>query len=129
MALGDGAVTEVSKLEGSHNYNVWSFKVKNLLKRDNLWDLVMMNTQTVIVVEDVDVSAEREWRKKRNLSIINLAVKDCVVPYILDMVDHAMCWERLKNMYATKNNARHTLLRRKLTNLRMEEGSSISIFL
>ena len=81
----------------------------------------------------------RERRKKRALSITNLAVKDCVVPYILtmpnashmqhDMVDPAVCWERLKNLYATNNNARHMLLRRDLTILRREEGFSIFTFL
>ena len=56
-------------------------------------------------------------------------MKDCVVPYILDMMDPVVCWERLKNLYATNNNARHMLLHRKLTNLQMEEGSSKSTFL
>lgn len=35
----------------------------------------------------------------------------------------------VENLCATNNNTRHMLLRRKITNLRMEEGSSISTFL
>ena len=60
MALGDGAVTKVSKLGGCHYYSFCSFKVKNLQERDNLWDLVTMNTQAVIFVGDVDTGAQRE---------------------------------------------------------------------
>ena len=87
MALSDEAVAKVSKLEGFHNYSVWSFKEKNLLERDNLWDTVTMDTKAFIAIRDVDASAENERQKKQGLSIINLAVKDCVVPCILDRVD------------------------------------------
>jgi hypothetical protein len=128
MAFGDGAVTEVAKLEGAHNYSVWSFKVKNLLERENLWDLVS-NSTLAIVGDDETAALERERLKKKALSIINLAVRDCVVPYILDIEDPTVCWERLKNLYATNNNARRMLLRRKLTNLKMEEGTMMSTFL
>lgn len=46
MALSDheAAVAKVSKLEGFHNYSVWGFKVENLLNRDDLRDMVTMDT-------------------------------------------------------------------------------------
>jgi len=52
-----------------------------------------------------------------------------VIPYILDIEDPTICWKKLKNLYATNNNARHMLLRRKLTNLKMKEGTMMSTFL
>jgi hypothetical protein len=99
-----------------------------LLERENLWDLVS-NSTLAIVGDDETATLERERLKKKALSIINLAVRDCVVPYILDIEDPTVCWERLKNLYATNNNARRMLLRRKLTNLKMEEGTMMSTFL
>lgn len=89
----------------------------------------MSNSTLAIVEVDETTTLERERLKKKALSIINLAVRDCVVPYILDIEDPTFCWERLKNLYATNNNARRMLLRRKLTNLKMEEGTMMSTFL
>lgn len=51
---------EVSKLEGSHNYIVWIFKVRNIVGHANMWDLVTMDAHVIIIVEDIDVVVERE---------------------------------------------------------------------
>ena len=31
---------EASKLEGTSNYAIWKFKVKNILQDNDLWDIV-----------------------------------------------------------------------------------------
>ena len=52
--------------------------------------VMMVDTKALIAVRDVDASAEKERQKKQALSTINLAVKDCEVPYILDIVDSSV---------------------------------------
>jgi hypothetical protein len=84
MALGDGAITEVAKLEGAHNYIIWSFKVRNLLVRKNLWNVVSNSTLAIVEVDET-ATLEKERQKKKALLIINLVVRDHVVLYILDM--------------------------------------------
>jgi hypothetical protein len=128
MALGDGAITEVAKLEGAHNYIIWSFKVRNLLVRKNLWNVVSNSTLAIVEVDET-ATLEKERQKKKALLIINLVVRDHVVLYILDMKEPTVCSKRLKNLYATNNNVRRMLLRRKLTNLKMEEGTMMFTFL
>ena len=73
MAFRDETITKVAKLEGAHNYSVWSFKVKNLLERENLWDLVSNLTLAIVGVDETTM-LERERPKKKILSIINLVV-------------------------------------------------------
>jgi hypothetical protein len=128
MALGDGAITEVAKLEGAHNYIIWSFKVRNLLVRKNLWNVVSNSTLAIVEVDET-AALEKERQKKKALLIINLVVRDHVILYILDMKEPTVCSKRLKNLYATNNNVRRMLLRRKLTNLKMEEGTMMFTFL
>ena len=40
MAFRDSLMGDSSKLKGHPNYSVWSFKMQNLLSRDNVWKLV-----------------------------------------------------------------------------------------
>lgn len=51
---------------------------------------MMVDTKALIADRDVDAIAEKERQKKQALSTINLAVKDCAVPYILDIVDYSV---------------------------------------
>ena len=90
---------------------------------------LVSNMTLAIVGVDKTTTLEREWLKNKALLIINLVVRNSVVPYILDIEDLTICWERLKNLYATNNNVRRMLLQRKLTNLKMEEGKMMSTFL
>ena len=52
--------------------------------------VMMVDTKALIADRDVDASAEKERQKKQALSTINLAVKDCAVPYILDIADNSV---------------------------------------
>lgn len=61
--------------------------------------------------------------------MIALSVKDNVIPYIANITEPNEYWIVLKNLYASGTNSRKLLLRRRLTNLKMEEGSSMSAFL
>jgi hypothetical protein len=36
----ESGVSETQKLVGVSNYNVWQFKIKNILQKDDMWELV-----------------------------------------------------------------------------------------
>lgn len=128
MTSKDPLMSEASKLEGNPNYAVWSFKLKNLMNRDEMWKVVEPPPGTVAPTNPVDVAALQEL-KNRALSMIALSVKDNVIPHIASITEPDQCWLVLKNLYASGTNSRKLMLKRRLANLRMEEGSSMPEFL
>jgi hypothetical protein len=40
MSSADSMVSDTAKLIGASNYNVWKFRIKNVLFKEDLWDLV-----------------------------------------------------------------------------------------
>ncbi len=76
---------ETQKLVGVSNYNVWQFKIKNILQKDDLWKLVgndvvafvQIDPEGGLVVQVNQVAmADLVRHKKRTLSIINLSIGD-----------------------------------------------------
>lgn len=61
--------------------------------------------------------------------MVALLVKVSVIPYIANIIELEECWTLLKNLYACKTNIRKFMLRRRLTNLKLEEDASMSLFL
>lgn len=62
-----------------------------------LWHLVSLDpVQAFKVQVDDKVVAQQ---KMRTLSIINLSIKDEVIPHIADFNDLVACWNKLKNLY------------------------------
>jgi hypothetical protein len=78
---------------------------------------------------DLAEIAALQIQKNKALTMIALSVRDHVIPYIANITEPDECWEVLKNLYASSANSRKLMLKRKLTNLRMEESSSMSDFL
>jgi hypothetical protein len=75
------------------------------------------------IVEDL------EHRKKKALAIIGLSVRDEIIPHIAGITDPAIVWQTLKNLFEQWSGARWLHLKTKLTNLRLEEGGSMTKFL
>lgn len=128
MASRDALIGEASKLEGIPNYAVWSFKLLNILNREDIWRVVDPPAGTVAPIAQVDIDA-LQVLKNRALTLIALSVKDNVIPYIANITEPDECWKVLKDLYASGSNSRKRLLRRKLSNLRMDEGAAIAEFL
>lgn len=58
-----------------------------------------------------------------------LSVWDNIIPYIANITDPAECWNVLRNFYANNTNSRKLMLKRRLTNQKLEEGGSMNDFL
>lgn len=121
MALRESLIGDASKLEGNPNYIVWSFKICNLLTREDTWKLVDPPVGTVAPTSQADIEA-LQIQKNKALSLIALSVKDNVIPHICHITEPDVCWNTLKRLYANKTNSRKLMLKRKLSNLKMEEG-------
>lgn len=140
MASKDSFIGDASKLEGISNYVVWSFKLRNMMNRDDVRRIVdppagivalVATAQadgTVAPTTQADIDALKALKTKA-LTMIALSVRDNVIPYIANITEPDQCWQVLKDMYASGANSRKLLLRRKLTNLKMTEGASIHDFL
>lgn len=128
MAFRESQIADSSKLEGIPNYSVWEFKVRSVLNRDDVWKLVDPPPGTVAPTDPAEIAA-LEIQKKKALTIIALSVKDNVIPYISHITEPDVCWKVLQDLYSNKTNSRKLLLKRKLTNLKMEEGTIVSQFL
>lgn len=128
MTSRDALMGDSSKLDGNSNYSVWSFKMRNMLSREDVWKLVEPPVGTVAPTNPAEIAA-LQLVKHKALTMIALSVRDNVIPYISSITEPAECWKALKDLYANSTNSRKLLLRRKLTNLKMQEGSSMSEFL
>ncbi len=72
---------------------------------------------------------ESLWKQKcRALTIINLSIKDKINIYIMGIQEPKDVWEVLKKLFKTKDSSRRMLIWNKLTNLKMDETTSMEDF-
>jgi transposase InsO family protein len=140
MSSADSMVSDTAKLSGASNYSVWKFRIKNVLIKEDLWDLVESITvpagtdaaEDGVVVQSAPSTIAAtilERKKKRALAIICLSVKDEVIPHVSNFTEPATCWARLKELYDNNSTARKILLKNKLMNMRMQEDMPVADFL
>ena len=48
MAENSSSLSEASKLVGPENYAVWKFRMKTLLQKEDLWELVSAEPQEAV---------------------------------------------------------------------------------
>ncbi len=59
------------------------------------------------------------FNKRRALTILNMSMKDNVIPYIFDVEDPKLCRSLLQNMYEPKDRSKKIYLKNKLGLLQM----------
>jgi hypothetical protein len=116
-----------SKFEGASNYGILKFKIKTILMREDLWDLVNpVVNQALGVAEVVDadatsgeVATQTTARasqaraqdatttrgKYKALAIIVSSIRNELIPYVIDLDDPQTCWKTLQDLYETHNAA------------------------
>ena len=144
---GDNLImAETTKLVGAANYSVWKFCIRNVLQKEDLWDVVnhdptlgaIVAVPTVLLA-DADAAAIATARVEANmqlarlqtraLAILCLSVRDEIIPHISEISDPAVVWATVKSLYETSGNARKLLLKSRLYNLKLEKGGSVAEFL
>lgn len=109
---------ETSRLDGPVNYQVWSYRLKRLLERNNVW---------IYCTEPRSrnaAAAEKEGRKIA-LQAITDSVKDSVIPVVCRFEDPHLLWKALEDRYQSKSGSRRLVLLQKLVSLRKEDGTSM----
>jgi hypothetical protein len=115
---------------GISNYNVWQFIIKNILQKDDLWELVENDAVAFVQIDpkgDLVVQIDQATmtnlvrHKKRVLSIINLFIGDALVAHVTNVTKLAMCWKILRDLFENNNRTRKILLKNKLNSLHLEE--------
>lgn len=121
-------VSDTSKLEGHPNYPVWSFKVRNILSRDDSWRVVDPPPGTIAPTLHADIDA-LQVVKNRAVTTIALSVKDHMIPHIIHLTEPDEMWKALRDLYASGTHSRKIMLRRRLANLKMDAEETMSSFL
>lgn len=100
-SFGDCGMSDQSKLSGATNYGAWKFRMKNILMREMLWHLVSPDPERAFVELDVVIASQQRMRV---LAIINLLVRDEVIPHIshLDSPDEVS--NVLKEIYGVQGS-------------------------
>ena len=89
--------------------------------------MVNLNEEHDAVVVDDDARGARNTPRLRShaMALINLLVKDVIIPHIIELTKPEELWRTLKNLFESQGNARCLLLKSKLHALRLEEGGSV----
>ena len=124
-------MAETTKFVGVANYSVWKFCMRNVLQKEDLWDIFNHNPSlenivvvpatlptgvnaAALVAAHTEVNRQLTQHQTRALAILCLSVRDKIVPYINEHEDPAVVWTTLKSPYETSHNARRLLLKNKL---------------
>uniref|UniRef100_A0A5S6PZB4 DUF4219 domain-containing protein n=1 Tax=Trichuris muris TaxID=70415 RepID=A0A5S6PZB4_TRIMR len=105
----------VTLLNGG-NYMYWKIKVKAILIRDDLWDVVCAPKPEV---------PTSSWQKQNNkaIALITLSVEDGQLLHIANCDTAFEMWGKLQKQYARSSFGSQLYLRRKLYGIRFTSGT------
>ena len=115
----------VVPLNGS-NYGTWKVQCCMALVKDGLWSIVC-ETETSPADTEAEKFAKFVSRRDKALAIIVLSSVDPSLLYLLgDPEDPVAVWKKLSDQFQKKTWANKLSLRRRLNNLRLKDGDSMS---
>ena len=118
--MASGGKIEIKKFN-SQSFELWKFKMEDLLVDKDQWIAVDPGTKPTGM-------SDEDWKKldRKAKSTIRLCVLDSV---LLNVSGEAMAknlWEKLGTLYQSKSLVNKLFLRKKLYNLRMKDGDSVT---
>ena len=145
----DFVLPESGKLDGK-NYPIWKFKMKNLLKLKDLWEIVEGKDETPYVmkpitvpditpqekrtederyVEELEVQAIFDKRAQEALCYINMNVKDSIICQISGATSPNEAWTILQTLFESVNTTRLLFLKQKFHAFKKEPNEQITAYL
>ena len=111
---------EIKKFNGQ-SFELWKLKMENLLVDKYQWIVVDPGTKPTTM-------SDEDWKKldRKAKSTIQLYVLDSV---LLNVSGEAMAntlWDKLGTLYQSKSLVNNFFLQKKLYNLRMKDGHSVT---
>ena len=112
------------RLDGAGNFVPWKARILLVLEENELWDEVVNHTTAhPIVIPDAtaDLVGLATFNKKdiKAERIILDAIKDHVIPHILNKDRAHKMWDALTVLFQSSNENRKMVLREKLKSIRM----------
>ena len=107
-SLADYYLNEASKLDGK-NYIDWKFKILTIFEAWNVWIVVNGDETKAIGV----VGIEWEKRETKAKVLLQMSIKDNLIPHIRDCKTSKETWEIFKGLYETTNSNRILFLKTK----------------
>lgn len=128
-ALAESYLFESNKLYGE-NYANWKFKLQTLMEGNNTWAIVFGAEVKPMSPQAID-AAIQDWERRENKAkvLLQVTVKDNIIPHIRECKTSKETWDTLKNLYETKTTNRILYLKSKLLSIKMEENESVSDFI
>eukprot|EP00253_Pinus_taeda_P004235 PITA_04235 len=111
---------EIQKFNGQ-SFELWKLKMEDLLVDKDQWIAVDPGTKPMRV-------SDEEWKKldRKAKSTIRLCVSYSVLLNVLGEATAKALWDKLGTLYQSKSLANKLFLRKKLYNLRMKDGDSVT---
>jgi len=111
---------EIKKFNGQ-SFELWKLKMEDLLVDKDQWIMVDLGTKPSGV-------SDEEWKKldRRAKSIIRLCVSDLVLLNVSREATTKALWDKLGTLYQSKSLVNKLFLWKKLYNLRMKDGDSMT---
>ncbi len=123
--MAESKTVTLVPLNGS-NYGTWKVQCRMALVKDGLWSIVS-GSETAPASTEAEKYAKFVSRRDKALAIIVLSVDPSLLYLLGDPEDPVAVWKKLSDQFQKKSWANKLFLRRRLNNLRLKEGNSISI--
>ena len=120
--------TLVEKLNDT-NYASWKYSMKLLLMDRELWSVVSGTLKAPEAAATATEKEKFETKKTKALSTIGLGVSTDLHHLISDCEDPKIVWDTLKAVFEPKSRVRILQLKRKLVNIRLLEGETMTNYL
>ena len=117
----DNYLNEASKLDGDNDID-WKFKLLTIFKAWSVWTIVNGDETKPTGAAGAD------WEKRQTKAkvLLQMSVKDNIIPHIRDCKTSKETWEILKGLYETTNSNRILFLKTKLLSMKMESHENIT---
>ncbi|KAF2345039.1 Zinc finger CCHC-type [Trinorchestia longiramus] len=106
------------------NYPTWKIHMRMCLVKDKLWDIVQ-GTETISSTEDEAARRKFESRRDLALATIVLGVDQSQLCLLGDPTDPVEVWRKLQNTFQKKSWANKFRLKKKLFNMKLENGQNL----
>ena len=118
--MASGGKIEIEKFNGQ-NFELWKLKMEDLLVDKDHWITVDLGTKPTAM-------SDEDWKKldRKAKSTIRLCVSDSVFLNVFGEATVKNMWEKLGNLYQSKSLVNKLFLQKKLYNLRMKDGDSVT---
>src|SRR3984957_933525 len=111
---------EIEKFNGQ-SFELWKLKMDDMLVYKDQWIAVDPSTKPTGVTDEEWKKLDRKAKRK-----IRLCVSDSVLSNISGEATAKALWDKLGALYQSKSLVNKLFLRKKLYNLRMKDGDSVT---